>query len=283
MPDPLTERRGVNAVEAVFLNDFKWIFREQAVSDFGIDAQAEVVEFDKPTGKLMALQIKTGASYFRKHGDDFIFYGERRHLDYWLGHSLPVFLILHDPDRSLTLWQKIDLHLVKVTEKGWSIVVPAANVLSAASKEAFATGLPNDLSSIRRYRMAMDMDMMKLLAEKEEVYFEIEHWTSKSLGMRGIAVMYDEYEKDPPDFEINWMYPAWNHQTLMAFWFPWLDYVHIEMRETMSAEIDIIVLHVWVNDLGKRYIALEEFFANGRPVQEDDEIPVLYTGDHLDE
>jgi Domain of unknown function (DUF4365) len=50
MPDPLTERRGVNAVEAVFLNDFKWIFREQAVSDFGIDAQAEVVEFDKPTG-----------------------------------------------------------------------------------------------------------------------------------------------------------------------------------------------------------------------------------------
>jgi hypothetical protein len=26
MPDPLTERRGVNAVEAVFLDDFKWIF-----------------------------------------------------------------------------------------------------------------------------------------------------------------------------------------------------------------------------------------------------------------
>ena len=97
MPDPLTERRGVNAIEAVFLNDFKWIFREQAVSDFGIDAQAEVVEFDKPTGKLMALQIKIGASYFRKHGEDFIFYGEQRHLDYWLGHSLPVFLILHDP------------------------------------------------------------------------------------------------------------------------------------------------------------------------------------------
>ncbi len=283
MPDPLAERRGVNAVEAVFLNDFKWIFREQAVSDFGIDAQAEVVEFDKPTGKLMALQIKTGASYFRKHGDDFIFYGEQRHLDYWLGHSLPVFLILHDPDRSLTLWQKIDLHLVKITDKGWSIVVPAANVLSAASKEAFATALPNDLSSIRRYRMAMDLDIMKLLADKAEVYFEIEHWTNKSLGMRGIAVMYDEYEKDPPDFEIDWMYPTWNHQTLMAYWFPWLDYEHIETRETAIIEIDIIVLHVRVNDLGKGYIALEDFFANGRPVPDDDDIPVLYTGDPLDE
>ncbi len=267
----------MNAVEAVFLNDFKWIFREQAVSDFGIDAQAEVVEFDKPIGKLMALQIKTGASYFRKHGNDFIFYGEQRHLDYWLGHSLPVFLILHDPDRNLTLWQKIHLHLVKITDKGWSIVVPAANVLSAASKEAFATALPNDPSSIRRYRTAMDLDMMKLLADKAEVYFEIEHWTNKSLGMRGIAVMYDEYEKDPPDFEIDRMYPTWSHQTLMARWFPWLDYEHIETRETATIEIDIIVLHVWVNDLGKGYIALEDFFANGRPVPDDDDIPVLYT------
>jgi hypothetical protein len=68
---------------------------------------------------------------------------------------------------------------VKITDKGWSIVVPAANVLSAASKEAFATALPNDLSSIRRYRMAMDLDMMKLLADKADVYLEIEHWTNK--------------------------------------------------------------------------------------------------------
>jgi hypothetical protein len=46
-------------------------------------------------------------------------YGEQRHLDYWLGHSLPVFLILHDPDRNLTLWQKIERHLARVTDKGW--------------------------------------------------------------------------------------------------------------------------------------------------------------------
>jgi hypothetical protein len=61
--------------------------------------------------------------------------------------------------------------------------------------------------------------------------------------------------------------------------FSWLDYEHIETREMATIEIDIIVLHVWVNDLGKGYIALEDFFANGRPVQDDDDIPVLYTGD----
>ena len=271
MPDPLTERRGVNAVEAVFLNDFKWIFRDQPSSDYGIDAHAEVVEFGKPTGKLIALQIKTGASYFRKHGNDFTFYGDQRHLDYWLGHSLPVFLVLHDPDRNLTLWQKIDLHLVKVSEKGWSIVVPASNVLSAASKEAFATAIPNDPSSIRRYRMAMDLDLMKLLIEKEEIYFEIEHWVNKSLGMRGIAIMFGETEKETPDLELDWMYPVTDHEFLMVRWFPWLNYEHIETRETATQEIDIVVLRVWVNDLGKGYINVEDYFANGMPDPEPPE------------
>ena len=29
-----------------------WFFREQTVSDFGIDAQVEIVEGDKPVGRL---------------------------------------------------------------------------------------------------------------------------------------------------------------------------------------------------------------------------------------
>jgi len=265
-PDPLIDRRGVNAVEAIFINELKWAFREQTISDFGIDAQAEVVEDDKLTGKLIALQIKTGVSYFRKHGDDYIYYGEQRHLDYWLNHSLPVYLILRDPERNLTLWQKIERHLVKVTEHGWSIIVPSANVLNASAKEAIAAGLPSDLLSIRRARMAMDLDLMKLLAEKtEDIYFEIEHWTSKSLGVRGIQIMFDETEKDAPDIELDWMYPVRNHEYLMARWFPWLGYEHLETRETMSAEIDIVVLRVWVNDLGKGFIAVEDYFANGVP------------------
>lgn len=36
-----TERTGVNKVESVFINKFKWIFREQPIVDLGIDAQVE--------------------------------------------------------------------------------------------------------------------------------------------------------------------------------------------------------------------------------------------------
>ena len=122
-----------------------------------IDAQVEVVEFHQPTGKLIALQIKTGHSYFRKHGEDYVFHGKQRHLDYWTNHSLPVFLILHDPDRNLTIWQKVERHLVEVNAKGWSIVVPAANVLSTESKEFFAAGIASNEQSIRRLSMATEI------------------------------------------------------------------------------------------------------------------------------
>jgi hypothetical protein len=263
MPDPITERRGVNAVEAIFLDEFGWYFREQTVSDVGIDAQVEVVEHDKATGKLIALQIKTGSSYFRKHGSDYIYYGEQRHLDYWLGHSLPVFLILHDPDRKLTLWQKVERHLARATDNGWSIIIPAGNTLSTAFKEAIAAGIPTDLPSIRRARMAMDLDLMRQLVEEEEIYFEIEHWVNKSLGMRGIAIMYNETEKDKPDATLDFMYPVRSYEHLMVWWFPWLNYKYIQTRETMSDEIDIEVLHVSVNDLGKSFIAVEGYFAEG--------------------
>jgi len=274
MPDPLIDRRGVNAVEAVFLNEFRWAFREQMVIDHGTDAQAEVIEGDKLTGKLIALQIKTGASYFRPHGSDFVYYGEKRHLEYRLGHSLPVFLVLHDPDRALTLWQKIDGGLARVTENGWSIIIPVTNVLSADAKAAFeavAARIPMDPPSIRRARMAMDLDLMKVLSKKEEIYFEIEHWVNKSLGMRGIAIMFDETEKEPPDFELEWMYPETDHNWLMVHWFPWLDYERIETRETATSEIDIVVLRVRINELGKGYIVAEQYFADGLPGPEPPE------------
>ena len=59
----LTERAGVAAAQVAFTK-MGWFFREQTVSDFGIDAQVEIEECDKPVGRLIALQIKSGQSYF---------------------------------------------------------------------------------------------------------------------------------------------------------------------------------------------------------------------------
>jgi hypothetical protein len=153
-PNPLTERIGVNAVERVFVDTFGWFFREQSVSDHGVDAQVEEIVDGKPTGKLVALQIKTGPSYFRSQGRDFVFYGEQGHLDYWTHHRLPVYIIMHNPLNGLTLWQKFERRLVNKTAKGWSITIPSTNILNEHAKRYFEMEIAADPESIRRFNFS---------------------------------------------------------------------------------------------------------------------------------
>jgi hypothetical protein len=65
VPDThFTELEGVQAVDA-FFTKLKWLFRPQLRSDFGIDAHVERVEDGRATGRLLALQIKSGSSLGR--------------------------------------------------------------------------------------------------------------------------------------------------------------------------------------------------------------------------
>ena len=53
-----TERTGIHAVGLIFEKEFKWIFREQTVSDYGIDAQVEIKDNEgNPTGGLIREQV----------------------------------------------------------------------------------------------------------------------------------------------------------------------------------------------------------------------------------
>ena len=60
------ERIGVHEVALVFLKAFGWIEREQPISDFGIDMHVEIVQEGRPTGQMIALQIKSGKSFFEE-------------------------------------------------------------------------------------------------------------------------------------------------------------------------------------------------------------------------
>ena len=56
-----TERIGTSSVQKLF-EEIKYIFREQPISDYGIDAHIEIVQNEIVTGQLIAAQIKSGAS-----------------------------------------------------------------------------------------------------------------------------------------------------------------------------------------------------------------------------
>lgn len=58
-----TGRVGVYMCGTIF-EEHDFIFREEAIEDYGIDAIIEAKEDGVPSGKLIAVQIKSGESYF---------------------------------------------------------------------------------------------------------------------------------------------------------------------------------------------------------------------------
>jgi hypothetical protein len=123
-PKQSTERIGVQVVGEKF-ERAGYIFREQPVSDYGIDALIEGVEGENLTGKLVALQIKSGSSYFKESTEnEYIYRGSRDHLEYWLKHSLPVLIVLCDTDNSLCFWQAVTPANISYTKKAWKILIP---------------------------------------------------------------------------------------------------------------------------------------------------------------
>jgi hypothetical protein len=128
-------RAGVFEV-GIVISKMKWIFREQPLPDTGIDCHIETRdESKKATGKLIGCQVKSGPRYFREETPSgFIYRGDLGHLAYWVGHSLPVIIILHDEKTGKCYWQVVNGKTATSTGKGWKIEVPKSQVLGEDSK-----------------------------------------------------------------------------------------------------------------------------------------------------
>ena len=131
------EREGVSAVQNIVYRELKWFFREQTVDDYGIDAQIEVTSQEYPTGKMIAIQIKSGESYFISTTEEgIIFRFDEKHKKYWLGHVLPVIVLLYHPVSQECIWEVIDKFTVEqVSDTRYKIVIPKENKFGLCTKE----------------------------------------------------------------------------------------------------------------------------------------------------
>lgn len=100
-----TERTGINHV-AETVNKARCIWRELLHRDIGIDGHIEYVTHDgRAPGRLVAVQVKSGTSWFRRSTEDFISYSvSAKHANYWERYPLPVILVLHNPETHETVW-----------------------------------------------------------------------------------------------------------------------------------------------------------------------------------
>jgi Domain of unknown function (DUF4365)/Tetratricopeptide repeat/Domain of unknown function (DUF4062)/NB-ARC domain len=131
---------GVALVHLAVADGLGWVFREQVAHDFGVDAQVEVVEDGRVNGRLLGLQVKCGSSYFREVADGgWWFRPDDDHVRYWLGHDLPVAVVLCDAGTRRCYWQLVTPELLVPTAGGSrKMFVPGSQVLDGSARGPLA-------------------------------------------------------------------------------------------------------------------------------------------------
>lgn len=124
------ERFGVNAIAEVMVK-LGQIWRETPMADVGIDGQIEYVSPEGyATGRMVAVQVKSGPSFFKEKDDNWVFYPEEKHRFYWEHFPIPVLIVIHNPDTNISYWQNIR-HVLRTSNIGdqKGILIPKSNIL----------------------------------------------------------------------------------------------------------------------------------------------------------
>ncbi|MGF6116366.1 hypothetical protein ABIE30_000966 [Janthinobacterium lividum] len=102
------ERLGIAAIQ-IYAARCKQIWRETGTGDVGIDGTLEFVSLQGlATGRIVAIQVKSGPSYFASpFSGGWKFYFEPKHKYYWELFPLPVLLVLHDPRSNVSYWADV--------------------------------------------------------------------------------------------------------------------------------------------------------------------------------
>lgn len=174
-----TERQGVGIAIAAF-ESLGFAFREQSESDYGIDAHAELIKTERPTGQLLGIQLKSGPSYFSETNEDgFVFRSDKKHVDYWQSHALPVLICLCDVDAKIVYWEFVNSETATFTGKGFKFTIPRNQTIDASSLEALSS-LVTPLVASDRYTIFKTDDISHAAAKRYSFAIVLNNNASKA-------------------------------------------------------------------------------------------------------
>ncbi|REK83723.1 DUF4365 domain-containing protein [Rhodococcus erythropolis] len=197
---------GVSQTKLAVEEQLEWLFREQPTEDYGIDAQIEVVEYEDVRGRLVALQIKSGESWFDESGPGgWWFRPEAKHVQYWLNHSLPVAIVLYHPRTRLCHWQLVNREtLHEVSTSSWKLLVPKDQVLDASSALPLREAAEGDPYVLRIRELQLAKPWLEMLASGRRLVVDIEEWINKTSGRGSISLGVDSEDGEEPDELARW-------------------------------------------------------------------------------
>lgn len=103
-----------------------WLFRAQPFNDIGIDAHMEMTDDLSQSRQLLALQIKSGPSYFKEQKNNKVVFRDinERQYNYWTKNPLPCIIVLYNNETNTCVWEKLTKDTIVQTKKGYRIDVP---------------------------------------------------------------------------------------------------------------------------------------------------------------
>ena len=170
---------GITIVKNIVENELKWVFRKNHQEyDFGIDAYVDVIsELREVTGKSIAVQIKTGQSYFKEKNDfGWVFRGKLQHLNYYLNHDIPVVIILVNDLSNLAYWTVCEPKKTIRSGESWKITVLSNQILSINSKndlKKYVSPLTDYVSQLEHFwkgnKFFLEYQRLILVVSKEDI------------------------------------------------------------------------------------------------------------------
>ena len=219
-----TERLGIYKCGEIF-EKMGFIFREQKDCDYGIDAIIERKDEKYPSGKLIAVQIKSGDSYFKEMKEDkVVFRGENKHYNYWLNHSLPVIIVLYSPSSDKCIWEVFNEQKVEKNEKGCKINIPYNQKLED-SKEQLQELADNQSEYERRWNSLVVAKgwMLETIRQGESI-LEVQEWINKSSGRGNFILKVEEDGEEKTLFEREMFgFGIREYGQVIQDIFPWAD------------------------------------------------------------
>lgn len=288
------ERIGVYECAAAF-HKIGFMFREQSIGDYGIDAIIETRGDRYLSGKLIAVQIKSGDSYFREQKDNCVIYrGDPRHYDYWLNHSLPVIIVLYSPTTGALIWECVNRKTARRCQDGWKISIPCSQTISASKEILYDLANKQSEFTTRWTSLVLAKEWMLQIEAGGSLILEVEEWINKSSG-RGKFILKsgDEDETETVLFERELLgFGLKSYEAVIEELFPWADievdtdYYEIHMDEdyerrmklwmdlpelpkiypyrNSAGEVDFYRLRMTLNEVGRSFIELEHFLETGK-------------------
>lgn len=217
------DRTGVNYANTVTTNELGWVFREQPIVDYGIDAIIEVADEKVPLGQLIATQVKCGKSYFERHtknGYDFPF--DEAHKKYWLNYAAPVIVVLYNKESGLCIWEEISEKTVICTGKGYKISIPETQYFDKNARKKLESTFKNKNEFNERYaRLENALPLMKGIIEGKRAFIEIEDEINRVIGAGNLRLIVEDGNSNVEN-EVVWMYFG-NFETSLSKLFPWAE------------------------------------------------------------